>query len=251
MTSSSAILADIRYLAEVVKTRLHLYFDKKPQYPHIQSVPRPDHAGDKSPYARFIDHFHMSQEEHLVFLVSLIPHIQSDIFDQVISQGLPQAGDFPQLGGVRGKQHRGFLPTGETVMFIISGNDLTKRFEALQILGQDHFFAKQQILWLEDPEKGEPSMSGKLILSQEYVELFTQGYVSKPRFGLNFPAQRIETQMEWDDLVLNNQTMEQIHELETWVQHGETLMQRVGDGQKAETRLPGFVSRTSRERAKP
>jgi SpoVK/Ycf46/Vps4 family AAA+-type ATPase len=41
---------------------------------------------------------------------------------------------------------------------------------------------------------------------------------------MTFPAQRITTEMEWEDLVLNAQTLQQIRDLEAWIAHGPTLL---------------------------
>jgi SpoVK/Ycf46/Vps4 family AAA+-type ATPase len=41
---------------------------------------------------------------------------------------------------------------------------------------------------------------------------------------MNFPAQRITTEMEWKDLVLNEQTLAQIEELHAWINHSSTLL---------------------------
>ncbi len=56
-------------------------------------------------------------------------------------------------------------------------------------------------------------------------------------FSYNFPAQRMETQQEWDDLVLNAQTRQQVKELETWLEHGNTLLDDWGMRRKIK---PGF-----------
>lgn len=165
---------------------------------------------------------------YVLLLMALAPHIKPSFFDDVIQKALPNAGDFPQLGGVRGKQFRGFLPTGETALFILAGHDLEKRFEIQELFSEDHFFAKKRILWLEDPPSGEPKMSGKIIMSPEYLDLLTLGKVSKPKFGLNFPAQRIETDLLWEDLVLSSATKKQIKDLENWIQHGDTVLHEWG-----------------------
>ena len=91
--------------------------------------------------------------EKLILLLALIPHIQPHFFDSL----LPPKGNHPQIGGIRGKNHRGFLPTGETALFLLAGDDLEKRFEVQQLFGPDHFFAKERILWLAPPENNEPS----------------------------------------------------------------------------------------------
>jgi SpoVK/Ycf46/Vps4 family AAA+-type ATPase len=84
-------------------------------------------------------------------------------------------------------------------------------------LGSQHYFVKEKIIYLEELKAGEPIMSGRIILDQEYVELFTLGYRTPPRLGRNFPAQRLESDLEWSDLVLNDQTTEQLREIETWM----------------------------------
>jgi hypothetical protein len=51
-----------------------------------------------------------TKEEYIIFLIALAPHLDPNFFDQIIQQKLPKPGDFPQLGGVRGTQFRGFIP---------------------------------------------------------------------------------------------------------------------------------------------
>ncbi len=41
---------------------------------------------------------------------------------------------------------------------------------------------------------------------------------------MDFPAEHIETEMEWDDLVLHPNTLRQIREIEKWITHNDTLM---------------------------
>jgi AAA+ superfamily predicted ATPase len=178
----------------------------------------------------------MTPQENLLLLLALAPHVQPQFLDQTIQESLPQPGDFPQLGGVRGKHFRGFLPTGETALFLLAGEDLELRMEVQRMFSEEHFFAKKHILWLEEVQD-EPRMSGRIILSQEYVDLLTIGKVAKPRFSLSFPAQLLETEMEWDDLVLNDETLAQIHELEAWIKHTHILMDNWGMRRKLK---PGY-----------
>ena len=66
---------------------------------------------------------------------------------------------------------------------------------------------------------------GKIILSQQYIELFTTGKISTPQFGNQFPAQKIETQLNWEDIILSPETHQQIKDIENWVNHFEKLKQ--------------------------
>ena len=179
---------------------------------------------DDSWLAGFIQRYNPSTEEFTVLLLALAPHLRPGFFSKLIAEHLPEGGDFPEFGGVKGANHRGILPTGETAQFILAGNDLEKRLEVQQLLSSEHWFARQRILWLEPMREGEPVMSGRLVLDPEVVERLTLGQVSKPRFSMDFPAEHIETEMEWDDLVLHPNTLRQIREIEHWIKHNDTLL---------------------------
>ncbi|PHN01253.1 ATP-binding protein [Flavilitoribacter nigricans] len=166
----------------------------------------------------------LSNWEFFLIKLALIPHIYPHFFDEL----LPQMGNHPQIGGLRGKKHRGFLPTGETALFLLAGDDLYQRFKAQQLFDPDHYFAKNRILWLAPPEKNEPRMSGQLILNPKYVELFTTGKAYKPDFSLNFPAEELHTNLDWADLVLTRDTVVQLDEIKAWLQHRAVIMQDWG-----------------------
>ncbi|MBE9082617.1 ATP-binding protein [Tolypothrix sp. LEGE 11397] len=178
----------------------------------------------ETPLNSFIRKHKLDTAEQLTLLMAIAPHLQPDFFDRLITANLPQAGDYPQIGGWRGKAHRGFLPTGETVLFMLGGDRFAERLRLQQMFSEEHPFARDRVIYLDSPAEGEPMMSGKLVMLQDYVELFTQGSFSRPHFSINFPAQRITTEMEWEDLVLNTQTLQQIHELEAWITHSRTIL---------------------------
>ncbi|MUG97778.1 AAA family ATPase [Scytonema sp. UIC 10036] len=214
----------LSYLAEVIEWRMTSYFGDRAQYEMLIPNSPDDLWVADTPLTLFIRKHLLNTAEQLTLLIALAPHLQPDFFDQSIAAQLPQAGDYPQIGGWRGKSHRGFLPTGETVLFILGGNQLSDRFRLQQMFADNHLFVRERVLYLEPPPDGEPVMSGKLVMTQDYVDLFTQGHFSRPHFSINFPAQRISTEMEWEDLVLNAQTLDQIHELKAWITYGSTIL---------------------------
>jgi len=228
-------LLEFNYLKELIEFRLDTYFKlestiPEPIMPELKkwSIHVPD----------LLVKAKLTTEEKLVLLVTLCPHIYGNLLDSIIQNKLTSTGDFPQLGGIRGKNFRGFIPTGETILFLLAADDdLKKKKKIHQFFGPDHFFNKQRILWLEDAPEGEPKMSGKLVLSNDYAEIFLLGKANKPGFSMKFPAQVIETEMEWEDLVLNKDTNKQIQELQTWITHGDTLLNDWGMYKKLK---PGY-----------
>lgn len=187
----------------------------------------------REPYRHLIEEKKPNINEHITLLLALIPHVRPHFFDPL----LPKKGNYPQIGGIRGKHHRGFLPTGETALFLLAGDDLEKRFEVQEIFGPNHWFAKERILWLAEPEKDEPPMSGRIVMNPDYVALLTSGKMPLPSFSMAFPAERLETKLDWEDLVLATSTLQQVKELETWLEHQELILEDWGMGRKIK---PGY-----------
>jgi hypothetical protein len=167
----------------------------------------------------------------------MVPHVAPTILDAVFAKHLPDGGDMLAFGGARGAQHRAILPTGETAMFLLAGDDLDRRTAVRRLFASDHWFQKKRVLWLEPVRDGEPAMSGRLILDPELVEEITTGRVGRPAFSMDFPAEYIETAMDWDDLVLNRATLRQIVEIENWITHNDTLLHEWGMAKRIK---PGY-----------
>ena len=115
------------------------------------------------------------------------------------------------------------------VLYILSGDDIDKRaaFREKHLSAQ-HWLFREKILYLEPSPSGEPALSGKLILAEEYVELFLTGNMGKPKFGIDFPAKCIHTQQEWSDLVLHPHTQKQVQNLRDWLEYGNQILKDWG-----------------------
>ena len=233
-SGTSFIELEKKWFLDTLKNSIH--FHAKGIKPAKDLQP-PSVKNWKHPYPELLKRLDLGKEERLILMLGLLPHIQPHKMDEVIAAGLERVGDFPQIGGVRGKNFRGFLPTGETALYLLAGHDLEKRFKIQQYFTQEHALAKNQILWLEDPINGEPAMSGKIVMDPDHVELLTLATVHSPRFGINFPALKVETKMDWEDLVLPGDTMQQIKELENWIQYGDELLLNWGMNKKIK---PGY-----------
>jgi AAA+ superfamily predicted ATPase len=192
---------------------------------------------NSSELTRFIWKNKLSNPEVITLLLAVAPHISPEFYNSIIFSFLPNGGDFPEFGGAKGKNHRGILPTGETVLFVLAGSNIEKRSALMGLFSEDHLFSRQGVLYLEEVPVGEPRLSGRLILEHEFVELFTTGMIAKPKLSNDFPAQLIETRLNWDDLILNEKTMSQIAEIETWLKHNEVLMNKWGMNNRIK---PGF-----------
>jgi hypothetical protein len=192
---------------------------------------------DGSWLPRFLARHDPKLEELAIIVIGLLPHIDPSLLERLVAERLPEGGDFPEFGGAKGASFRRILPTGETAQFVVAGDDLERRLMVQRMLGSEHWFWKKRVLWLAPVPEGEPAMSGRLVLDPEIVEELTTGRVSRPRFGSDFPAERIETALDWEDLVLDADTLGRIREIETWIRHNDMLL---GDWGMARHVKPGY-----------
>jgi len=67
-----------------------------------------------------------------------------------------------------------------------------------------------------------------LQLGEETWGRLTVGQLSRPETDLSFPAQRIETPLEWEDLVLEPKVREEIEHIRLWIEKGSYLLEDLG-----------------------
>ncbi|MDY8138077.1 ATP-binding protein [Aquimarina sp. 2201CG5-10] len=210
----------LSFIREVIEYRLKAsYTNEVVNFPEFSNI-----VSDNSSFSLFVRKHELSIEEVIILLLALIPHLSPNFFTAIITDFFPNGGELPEFGGVKGKNHRGIIPTGETLQFIIAGDDIHKRIELTRYFDSSHLFTSAGVLYLDSVPNNEPRMSGRLVLDEEFVEFFTTGQLLKPTLSKDFPAERIETQLSWDDLVLNTKTLNQVKEIETWLNYNDVVL---------------------------
>lgn len=237
--NAPSLEAELDWFFKVLDSRIKLQFGHECAYSDISEVTPPRFDEDDSLYGRFINHYDLSFAERVILVLSLIPHIRPQMLDVFFTKNAANSRDFTEFGGRNGHSFPGFLPTGETGLFILSGDDLSKRFSFYYLFEANHYFARHNILTLENIKPGEPYLNGFLTLNREIIDLVTTGHVRKPMFGIDFPAKLIETQMDWEDLVLDPYTMDHVLEIKAWIKFGDLLLYDLGLGKKLK---PGYRS---------
>jgi hypothetical protein len=217
----SELESDLADFRQIIVKRMHAHFNQQPlEFDQWIADTFPQLL--RQNICRLLPKLN-SADEWIVVMLALVPHIQPSFFESIISEVLPNGGDFPEFGGVKGTNHRGMLPTGETAQFIIAGTEMNKRLLVQSLFEEQHFFYQNDIIWLESVREGEPLMSGRIILSSEWINFLLTGREIKPKFTPDFPAKLVTTKMNWDDLVLHPFTAEQIEDIKRWVRFHEEL----------------------------
>jgi AAA+ superfamily predicted ATPase len=218
---------EFRYLEQLILYRLNVWF---PSEENI-SKPIPDINNWSAGLLDFIKTNDLNEDEATLLLIGIAPYVQPNLFDDIISKKLKNPGDFQKIGGKRGKDFRGFLPTGETAIFLLGDDNFERRLEIQKLFWADHLFKKKKVLWLADHAYGEPEMSAKIMLSHEYLDTFIYNKAIPSKFSYDFPVKLIHTDLSWDDLVINEELKEQVDEIKSWLNYNDQLVAewKVGD----------------------
>lgn len=215
---------DLDWFLEVLEARMDLYFERESKYKSISDIPAPKLKATSSYYSEFLVRQEFNVNERIAFILTLIPYVQPRLLDILFTRNSTYDKEFTEFGGAKSTSHKGFIPTGETLVFLLAGDDLASAFRAQMLFDSEHFFNRHDIIYLNQVEDGSPALSGALQLSKDVLDYVTKGTISKPTTSKKFPARLITTELAWTDLVLNSTTKGRVAEINTWMDHHETLM---------------------------
>lgn len=170
----------------------------------------------------------VSFDEKVVIMLALMPHLYPQALDIFFVNNKNFDRPYTEFGGWKGVTHGGFLPTGETVAFMLAGEDVERRSAVAQLFEKEHWFYKQNILRLEGKGEGEPFLSGQLRASDELLSKVLHAKEYKPDYSTGFPAKRISTPLNWKDLVVDYRVAEQLEEINIWITGSNIIMENWG-----------------------
>lgn len=227
-----SIAKEIQWFEAVVDRCLDRYFSGLEYSPASIFIEPPDLSSDHSNYASIVSYYDMGFQERVILILTLIPHVKPQVLDIFFTRNTSYDKTFTEFGGIRGNVHSGFLPTAETAAFLLAGNNMKLRFSIQYLLDEAHAFRKHNIIILQSESESEPFFSRPLRMSKEYLSYLTSGEVYKPDFSSSFPASLLATRMNWPDLVLDQEVLEEVEEINTWVKYGQQLLSTGDLGKK-------------------
>lgn len=208
----------IEYFQTILKMAFINYFQQESSPVSLRAVP----LSTDTDIAFFIGH-KVSWEERVVLLLALMPHLKPEVLDLFFIRN--KELDMPQtvFGGWKGTSHNGFLPTGETAAFILSLENPEGRGIVYQMFNKQHWFYTANILRLEGQGPGEPFLSGKLCVSEEFLSKLLNNGTYHPDYSNDFPARHLTTPLEWKDLVLPYHLQKELNDISEWIAHEKEI----------------------------
>ena len=239
LDGAAPLEAEAAWFRAVLDLRLRIHAGDREPCDALEVLPPPPLGAAGTPYADTVRALELDAAGRLVLVLAYLPHVQPHALDPFLVRNHALDRPFTEFGGVAGSAHAGFLPTAQTALFLLAGDDLGARLRHQRLFAPDHPLYARNVLALYHHHGDEPRLSAALQVTPEYVERLATGRPWRPPFSAEFPAQRITTPYGWADLVLDPATRDDVDEIVAWVRHHRELL----DGWGLRKRLkPGFRS---------
>jgi hypothetical protein len=192
--------ADLKWLTQLVRYRMaetrirgskakrNTEYNELPSANGLAAIfPPPVLEIQHSSYGRFLDENQVEFAARVLLVLSLANHVTPELLTLLFWQNNFEKKDYPEFGGVAGINFDHYVPTGLTYLFIMGGYNIADRLMAQAIFTDEHLFARERILTIEPHYKGEPSLSGKLALSEKWLEYFVLGQTATEIPSMKYP----------------------------------------------------------------
>ena len=188
-------------------------------------------------YADFLQKYDLTPEERLVLVLALAPEVQPELLDSLLNRHDGIERVYTEVGGIGSRGFNGFIPTLKTALFLLGGPGISQQLGYMELFNPQGKLYGGNILREVRTEEGNPAFHKQLALSENALSLILGGEDIQHEYSANFPARRLTTFMEWENLILPESTVVQLKELLIWPEHGQKLIE---DLQMAKNIQPGY-----------
>ena len=232
MTLANVFFAELDWLSELLRFRLR-DFQGESQDTDTEAAPpaAPEVAADESAFSALLAECELHASERAVLALAICPWLCPFLLDPLLTRNSQTQRGYTEFGGVVGTTHGGFLPTGETAVFLLGGADLGLRQQAASLLAPDSRLVSRGLVRLGPAGRGEPVLSGLLQPGPQVCSLlFPETGPDRTRLDETGLLRPIECPLEWSDLVLPASTLGLLDEIYHWHRLHSVLLQDWGLG---------------------
>ncbi len=225
-THATAIAEELAWLAQVIEARLTHFFDA-PKTAFAAPPPPAPKVG--SALGDLIVQSDLDPGTRLVLALAIAPHVNSAVLDPLFVKNSAIDRPFSQFGGA-GAQGSAFQPTAETALFLLAGTDTPARIAAMALFEAEHPLRKIAGVMLTAPTPDAPTFGHVLTLPVHRLVALCDGTTPKPDYAPGFPAKRLQTALEWSDLVLPNDLHHALGHILAWLENRDQILSDWGLG---------------------
>ena len=218
--NSATIEKELFWLSRLIENRLNLFFESTENKTVEQrEILPPSLAQDESLYANFINQYKVDIIERLIIITAIASHFKPQLFDSFLIKNKVLSKNFTDFGGKIDESVGHFVPTVRTTTFILFGNSMAGQLKVQKCFVEEHFFRLNTIISLDTSTNYRSVFDATFVLGDEFVHKITSEEPYKPGYSQKFPATEITTNLDWNDLVVDDYVMDVIETLKTWLKH--------------------------------
>lgn len=218
MSNEVFINDELRWLADVILTRMRLYFNQETPIQDIKEIQPQPVDGKDGAYASFLRGSRFGFEERLCLILSFVPLLKPQLMDYFIVKNSDTGMRFVEFGCE--EKDNILLPTFYTVLFLLCGNDVPQRIALMGQFSRHPIFANPAYF---PGVFSQGHLSSALQPSHELTDTLIFERKFEPAFSSDFPARRLVTNRSWSELVLEENTMKMVDEIRLWVEYGDRI----------------------------
>jgi AAA+ superfamily predicted ATPase len=226
--NSMVLQEEMDWLEEVINQVIKSYFLQEGHENNWYDINPPDIDFKSGPFAETLHKWQPDLFERLALALALAPHLRPEALDIFFGKNQVYDRGFTEFGGLLDKNHSGFLPTVQTFCFLITAVKPEWRAEVARVLSPEAKLIREQMIILGEAEHGMPAMGVLLGIHTRWVHYFLTGQMLQEENTAAFPAQRITTNLNWEDVVLGHVVMDQVLEIKKWMEYSAILMEDWG-----------------------
>lgn len=190
----------------------------------VTLAPPPRLDSDGSSYGRFVNDHNLETAERLVLALAMAKQLQPNLLNVLHVDKKVLAA----FSLITSSEENSLIPTAETALYIIAGDDIEQRMQHERIFETEHVFYKQSVISIGENTKGDSPYNGVLSLNVSFVDLFKKNKYSRPRFSSEFPAHLLTTRLEWSDMQLMPHTAARLEETKAYLNFQQALQHELG-----------------------
>jgi len=220
-TETSDLQADLNWLNCIIKYQLGLADEELKHNIENNGEILPPKLSNATLYGNFISNMGFSNLERGILIIALAIYFKPVVFDDLLKFAKDNQFSDTRFGGIIGSSQSSFIPTGETIVFLLTNGSLVERLEIMRVLSHENRLFSDGILDIKYSENKNLNLISFAVieLTNDYKNLFLFGKIDKPNYSVQFPASLISTNSEWSDLVVSETLHAEISDIEKWIKH--------------------------------
>lgn len=202
----------------------------------IQSVPN---LSIECPYGILVEKYKLDETGRIILAIAIATEYDQGIFEAILDTKNKKGKINVHAGGQLDNTKNMFLPTFQTALFLLAGNNQKLRSKYAAILSERHVLLKEQILY-KGNLNGELSHHIQAIIEidDSYYSYILTGKTPRLDHGKHFPASLYESHLRMDDIVVDGFIGKSIQPIKHYIKSLES------DFYKTKDHLfkPGFMA---------